>query len=330
MNQINRQKQQLFLEIQSSINKHRQFLLTSHVKPDGDGLSSLLVFAKILDHYGKSYQIVVDDHMPGKFDYLPGIGTIQVFDSSQYDYNPDVVVCLDASDLDRLGTVRGVVNTENQIIINIDHHPSNTSFGHINVVDDQLSGTIELVYHLLDFCNITVTVDIATLVYSGIMCDTGRFLFPNTTHESLALCSAMVEAGASPDRIAEYVYYRKTPETIYAMASALSNMEMHFDGVVSCIYLCNGHYKPKEKIDTEGFIDYLLMIDGTEVSFFILETEPENFRVSLRSKSYIDVNMVAREFGGGGHKLAAGCTMTGSVEDIKEKILSVLEKQLRL
>lgn len=328
MDQINKQNQCKLSDIRDCIEENQYFLLTSHVKPDGDGLSSLLVFARILEHFGKTYQIFVDDPIPDKFDFISEMRGIQTFDAHTYQFKPDVVVCLDASGLDRIGNVAQVI-PQGAKIINIDHHPSNTGFGDLNCVNDQLSGTVELVYQLFDFCQVPMSADVATMVYTGVMCDTGRFLFPNTTHESLGLCSQMIQEGASPDQIAENIYYRKTPETVYAMANALSNMQMHFDGTVSSIHLCNGHYAPKDKIDTEGFIDHLMMIDSSEVSFFILENEPGSYRVSLRSKNYVDVNLVAQAFGGGGHKRAAGCTMSGTVEDIRNRILDVLEKQMK-
>ena len=176
---------------------------------------------------------------------------------------------------------------------------------------------------------IPVTPTIATLVYTGIMCDTGRFLFPNTNSRSLSVCSQMIRLGANSERIAEKIYFRTSQQTIRALAQALSTIEFHYNGAVACIHLSNGFLNSDEKIDTEGFVDNLLAVDGTEVEFFMLEVEPSIFRVSFRSKHFIDVNAIAKTFGGGGHKRASGCCISGTVDEVKSKIFEVIEKHLK-
>ena len=289
------QKDQIIFDIQECIQKEDGFLVTTHVNPDGDSLSSVLAFGAFLGHFNKNYTILLDDTVPKKFDFLPHIDKIVPYNQQKIEGCVKNIVVLDSSDLGRIGTVQEIITSETTII-NIDHHPSNQQYGQFNVVDQKESSTAEIVYSFYSLLDIPITPDIATLFYTGILCDTGRFLFPNTTYRSLRICAEMVQKGAQPGYIAEQVYCKTSPETIHALNRALSTIEFHFNGLVSCIYLENGILASYEKADTEGFVDYLLAIDGTEVEFFMIEIEPNTFRVSFRSKNSVDVNKVAERF----------------------------------
>jgi phosphoesterase RecJ-like protein len=175
---------------------------------------------------------------------------------------------------------------------------------------------------------ISITKSIAQMVYAGIVCDTGRFLFPNTTFRSLAVCTEMMKYGASPSVIGEKLYCRTNQTTIRSLAVALSTLEFHFDESVACISLSNGTLKEMEDLDTEGFVDYLLAIEGTIVEFFMFEMEPETYRISFRSKNKVDVNRVAKALGGGGHARAAGCILQGDLAHVKRRILNELQHHL--
>jgi bifunctional oligoribonuclease and PAP phosphatase NrnA len=313
--------------ILSFLLENDDILVTTHINPDGDSLASVLSLAGLLDHLGKRYYIVLDDAVPAKFDFLPGVGAIHRLDESALPFTPRVAAVLDAAGLDRIGRVAEIIPA-GAGIVNIDHHPGNLGFGAFNLIDETESSTVEIVCELLKKSGTTFSADLAYLVYTGVMCDTGRFLFPNTTDRSLALCAEMVRLGADPIRIAVNLYYQKTPDTIRAMGRALSTLELHFDGKVSSIVLENQFCQNGFKVDTEGFIDYPLMIAGTEVIFFMNEQEPGLFRVSFRSKNEVDVNAVAQTFGGGGHSRASGCRIKGSALDVKQRILKVLESHL--
>jgi len=318
---------EIISKIHEYIQKEDDFLITTHINPDGDSITSVLVLASILKHYGKNYQILLNDPVPKKFDFLDGLHEIQRYHGNTMSFDPKVMIILDSSEIDRIGPLN-VILKEKPFVINVDHHPSNQNFGDLNLIDPQESSTVEIVYRLFIYCNLQVTPMIATMVYTGIMCDTGRFLFPNTNSRSLSVCSEMINSGADSKRIAEYVYFRTSQKTIQALAQALSTIEFHFDGTVACINLLNGFLDKEEKIDTEGFVDYLMAVDGTEVEFFMMEIEPKLFRVSFRSKHTVNVNKIAKEFNGGGHKRASGCCISGTVEEVKTKILETLKDHL--
>jgi len=310
-------------EVHECVQKENDFLITTHINPDGDSVASILVFASILRHLEKTYLVVLDDNVPNKFDFLPRIDEIIHFKEQAYPLQPKVLVVLDSSDLERIGKVREIITSDVRII-NIDHHTSNQEFGNINVVAEEESSTVEIVYALLSLWEIPMSKEIATFVYTGIMCDTGRFRFPNTTHRSLMICSEMVRMGASPDRIAKNLYCRMSQETIRALAAALSTIEFHLSGAVCCIHLPYSAFPMIDRMDTEGFVDYVTAVEGTEVGFFMLEKKPNLFRISFRSKSCVDVNEVAQTFGGGGHTRASGCTIEGRVDQVRARVLDVL------
>lgn len=310
--------------IKKCVEEHETFLVTSHINPDGDAVSSVLVMMHLLSQLGKKYRAVIDDSIPRKFDYLSGVTSIESYASLRESDDFDCVIAVDASSPDRLGRVNTRI-TDGSTVINIDHHASNSLFGTCNFIDPGASSTAELAYTVFSRWPFRVTPEIATIVYSGVMCDTGRFLFPNTTAEALDLCSQMVGKGAVPSDIAGNLYNRNSRNTIHALAAALSTLEFFYDGTVACIHLRN---MQEDDIDTEGFVDHLLSIEGTEVQLFMIERGEDEYRISMRSKSNIDVNEVARHFGGGGHIRAAGCVAKGPLKEIKDQLLRVLGEQI--
>jgi phosphoesterase RecJ-like protein len=315
-------------EIKNLIEKKDRFLVSTHVHPDGDSIASVLLFSAILDHFNKAYCAVIDDPVPKKFDFLKNVGIIQRYDGFHCPFAPEAAVILDASTLQRIGRVQDLIRPCRDLI-HIDHHPESECLGEYNVLDPEESSTVELVYYLATVCGLPVTRDVATLVYAGILCDTGRFLFPNTSYRSLEICSEMVKKGASPGTIAERIYFRNSPQTLKALSDVLATLEFHYDGAVSCMHLNHDTWRDEDKPDTEGFIDFLLTVEGTEVEFFMMKIDPNCYKISFRSKSYVDVNEVAKQFGGGGHIRASGCYIEGDEKQVKKKILDALEKHIR-
>ncbi len=309
--------------IKDCVDRHTRFLVTSHINPDGDAVASTLIVGELLNTLDKEYRIVIADDVPRKFDFLPGIDSIQNTDSIDTEFSPEVVFVVDASTLGRLGQTITLIPSDAKII-NIDHHTSNEDFGIFNVIDSRRSSTAELVYEVFSWWHLEISPRLAMQVYTGIICDTGRFLFPNTNRESLALSAEMVEKGASPSLVAQKLYQRNSQETVQALGAALSTLEFYYDGAVACIHLENGSADSAGEVDTEGFVDFLLSIDMTEVQFFLIEKKPSMYRISFRSKQYVDVNKIAQRFGGGGHVRAAGCYISGELRDIKKQILDAI------
>ena len=319
--------QGILSQISNAIQERDNFLITTHINPDGDCITSVLSIAYILKVLGKQYKILMADPIPEKFLFLSDVESILYIEEAELPFNPETAIVLDASNTERFGKVRKHVE-KCEMIINIDHHPSNSLFGKINLVDPEESSTVEIVYYLVKFMDLPVSEELATLIYTGIMCDTGRFLFPNTTHRSMKICAEMIQCGASPEIIGDHLYFQKSFETMKALGEALSTLELHFNGKVACVELDCRCYEREHALDTEGFVDYLMMINGTEVEFLMLRKEPNKIKVSLRSQKNVDVNKVASEFGGGGHARAAGCTIEGTFAEAKSKLLNVIKQSL--
>jgi len=323
------QENNTYSEVLTYIKNADNFLITTHINPDGDAITSVLLFAVILDHLDKKFRIVINDPVPHKFDFLSYVENIEYFSSKQsYDYN--TLVVLDASDLDRIGRLKETIKNPGDIgVINIDHHTSNLYFGTVNLIEPDKSSTVEIVYNIFSDFGIRLTKDTATYIYTGIICDTGRFLFPNTNSNSFQVAAQMIKAGAEPHEIGRNVYYRVSPDSMHLLSKALATLDFHFNDKVSSMYLTlNSYSNNNNKIDTEGFVDYLMTIDRTEVQLFFQEIEKNTFKLSLRSRSYVDVNAVAKKFNGGGHLRASGCHIKGNINDVKKKVLDALKNYI--
>lgn len=309
--------------IKTLVDSHRRFWVTTHVHPDGDGLASMLMVRALLTQLGKGVVCLLDDPVPGKFDFLEGIEQVRTDVDAGMPFDPEVVIVVDSSCPSRLGRVEARVFT-GVPLINIDHHASNEGFGTVNLIEGEASSAAEVVYRLFSLWPVEITPSLATLVYTGIVCDTGRFIFPNTSARALSICADMVKWGASPSDIAEKIYYRSSQTTVLGLAQALSTLAFHFEGKAASMSLSQAFLRDHGPIDTEGFVDHLLAIDGTEVEFFMVERAPGQFRVSFRSKNLVNVDEVAQAFGGGGHRRAAGATVPGDRAQVLDRILHVL------
>lgn len=304
-----------------------EFLITSHIHPDGDSLASALVLADILKQLNKQAIIMIDDEIPVKYRFFPGIDSVLSFDES-FDFENKILCVLDASNLDRLGSMKSIVERA-AISVNIDHHARNNRYAAINWVDGCESSTVEMVYQLLVHLNGSLSSELATLIYSGIVCDTGRFRFPNTTYRSMAVCVEMLKQDISASAISEQIYYRKHPDTLKALGRCLENLELYEAGRIGIMSMTLKDNRDFPHADTEGFVEYLHSIDGTQINFICKEKESDVFRVSLRSKTDVDVSLIAESFQGGGHAKAAGCTVSGSLETVKRRVLEVIRSSLK-
>lgn len=303
------------------------FLLSSHVNADGDAISSLLAMGNILTRLGKYHRIILHDKTPDqKFRFLQKFETIESYEPGMLD--GDTIHCaimLDTPGLGRIGDVAALIEGGHiREIVNIDHHESNDGFGTLRFVDERASSSSELVYRICRRLNIPFNGALASCIYTGIMFDTGRFRFANTSPEVLKICGEMVASGAQPDRISSAVYDEKSYESIRILGKVLLTLERYFNGHVCIMHISEEDFR--SGVDVEGFVDYGTAISEIEVSVFLKEHEVNKHRVSLRSKGGVNVNHVASVFGGGGHFRAAGCFIDGRLEEVRQRLLKELEK----
>lgn len=316
-------------EISRIIKQHHRFLITTHVRADGDGIGSEIALYHALMGMGKSVCIVNDSPIPQIYKFIIPHSGIYVYPELPED-KAEVVFALDSPTLERLGKIQEII-PEDAIIINIDHHISNEYFGAVNWVAENMCATGEIILTLLKEMNIDITPDIATALYVSIVTDTGRFTHSNTTPEALRAAAFLIERGARHVEISKNVYNMNPFNLIQLHAQVLNTIRLHAENRIATIWLTKEMLEKTHvnAIDAQEFADIPVSIDGVTVGVLLREmTKPNWVKVSLRSRNGFNVNDIAKKFGGGGHKYAAGCEIQGSVADVEQLILEELEKAL--
>ncbi|NOG85095.1 MAG: bifunctional oligoribonuclease/PAP phosphatase NrnA [Planctomycetes bacterium] len=316
-------------DIQDAIKRHNQFLITTHIRVDGDALGSELALYHALRQMGKSVTIANNSSIPRIFEFMTHNTNIFIYPEIPKEH-PEVVFVLDCPTMERLGKTQKIIPS-NATIINIDHHVSSEYFGNINWVASDVCATGEIMLNLLRAMKIDVTPDIATALYVAIVTDTGRFVHSNTTPEALRAAAFLIEQGANHLEISKHIYNANSFHQIRLQSLALDTLKLHMKNQVATLWLTN---KMLEKtnvnaLDTHAFADIPVSIDNVSVGVLLREMAKHNrVKVSLRSRNGYDVNAVAKRFGGGGHKYAAGCEVNGDIDVVQQLILDVLKTML--
>ena len=306
------------------IEKSKNIAITGHVSPDGDCTGSTLGLYNYITENYKDKQVKVCLEKPSmKFSYMNGFELI----SENPFMEADLVVSLDASDRERLGS-RGVLLDIAKESLCIDHHITNTDFAKFNIVEDFRSSTCELLYTLLD--KEKVSVNTAICLYTGIVHDSGVFKYQSTTKETMDIAGELIAKGFDFTKIIDDTYFKKDFNASKLLGLVLTNAKLEFEG--KCCYgvldfdTWSKYISDKKKMD--GIIDNLRNINGVEIALFMYETEKNEYKVSLRSINK-NVSTIAAALGGGGHIRAAGATVYGNADEIlKDKILPMIEKEL--
>ncbi len=294
------------------IRARRCFVVTSHARPDGDGIGSALALGQILRGMGKDAEVVMHDGVPRIYHNLPfADGVIQV-DSVPADFLANspasgAVILLEC-DSTRRALLEGL---EECFLINIDHHASGRNFAHVNWIDSSVMATAELVFRLARRACVPVDRDIATCLYTALMTDTGSFMFEGTNEHTFTVARELVLAGADPAHCARPIYFGHSTAKLRLLGAALSNL--HREGPLAWIWVTQEQMTRlgAREEDCEGLVNYALSIADVQVAIFFRELADRRFRISLRSKGEVNVSTVAEHFGGGGHKCASGCSIDG-------------------
>jgi len=307
-------------EIARAVLKHHKFVVTTHVEPDGDAVGSVLALYHALKLMGKDVVVCLADSIPPMYDFLSGSRDIRR--EIPPAFVPECLMVLDCSDLERAGDVGSRVDPARTLIINLDHHDSNTRFGHLNVVEES-AATGELVYLLIQELGIPLNQEMGRGIYTAILTDTGGFRYRSTTRRSLMIAGEIVGLGVNPGEIAELALERYPLERFQILGKALRNLRVSCGGKVADFFVSQAMMRGKgiSPSIVEGFVNYPREIDGVWVSVFFREKSENQYRVSLRSKGEADVAAVAQWFGGGGHRNAAGCFVEGRFEAVRERVL---------
>jgi phosphoesterase RecJ-like protein len=299
--------------IADAIRDRGRFVIASHSRPDGDAVGSQLAMAFALRALGKHVRVVSRDPAPTPMLELPGVAGIER--TERIDDPGDAVIVMECPDLARTG----IEGLERGFVINIDHHPGNSCYGAINWLDLSAAACGEMVFDLVRELGAPLTPEIATHVYVTILTDTGSFHFSHITPRTFDICRQCVEAGASPQQIARCLFDSSSLGRLKLFGAALNGMAIDPTGRIASIAVtdrllrdCGATYE-----DTEGLINQPLTVKTIVAAVLFKEIGPDDWRVSMRSKGAIDVNAVAREFGGGGHTNASGCSARGPLETLQ-------------
>jgi len=318
-------------EIFSFIKKNDNFLLTAHVNADGDAIASILAMSIFLDQLDKKYSVILHDQkIEEKYSYLQNWEKIESFNESslsEYRSRIETVLIFDSPGDKRIGDVASILSSKTETL-KIDHHPSETDYGPFDWVDTSASSVASMVYEIINSSDIEVNKNMADAIYTGIIYDTGRLSFSNTRARDLEICSRLVKTGVEPGQITNKLFFDNDAHSIKVIGIGLSNLIQFCDNRVSVIPLFINDLQNVEPGDIEVLANHSVSIRKTEVGIFIREREPGFFKLSLRSKEYVDVSKIAAQLNGGGHKRASGCRFEGSYDDLIKKLIPLIEEQL--
>jgi len=311
-------------QIVDAIRSRHRFLLSSHSRPDGDSIGSQLAMAYALSALGKEVVAVNADPAPGPLMQFPGVADIQI--APRVEGTFDAAIIMECGDLRRTG----VEGLERFFVINIDHHPGNSGYGQINWFDASAAACAEMVFELVRALGVPLTVEIATHIYLAILTDTGSFHYSSISPRTFDICRDCLEAGVDPVRVARNVYDSNNMGRLKLFGAVLSAMQLDPMGHIAIVYVdhemaraAGGTYE-----DTEGLINLPLTVKEILAVVFFKQAEGDEYRVSMRSKGDIDIGAVAKEFGGGGHKNAAGCTVRGGIDALQKLFIAKIEQAI--
>ena len=298
------------------------FLLTTHVNSDADGIGACMAWAHLLRGLGKCADIGLPEPPAGQCSFLAGWDGVRHFadlDLSRY----RCAIVADCPSLDRIGPVRPCLSPDIRLL-NIDHHQDNECFGAVNIVEE-VSSTCELLYHLAIGLGYEIDSVAADQLYAGILFDTGGFRFSLTTATTFEVAADLVRRGARLDAIAQDVFGNKSFGSVKQRGQAIESLVLRLGGRVAVLHLDREAMSAGEP---DEVVNYGLMIKGVEVAVLLKERAPGCYRISLRSRDKVDVSQVASTFGGGGHARAAGLELTGVPQDIVENVLAEIDRYL--
>lgn len=305
-----------------ALQKYRSFSVTSHMNLEGDALGSQIALYLLLKKMGKSVTMVNQDMVPISYMFLPCVRQII---QSPASLKVDAAIAVDCSDLFRTGSVQDFI-ARAPVILNIDHHVSNSYFGTVNWVDSRASSACQMVYLL---CKKLKKLDaqIALCLYTGMVTDTGSFTYSNTTPEVHRIVSDLLTYGVSPQKVNHAIHSAYEIGDIHFLGRLMGKVQQDASGRIA--WLKTSQWPAALNLDmTETVFSSLRLLKDAEVLVLFKETPSKDIRVNFRSKGKVDVNKVARMFGGGGHCTASGATVKGRINSVERAVISAIKKLL--
>jgi phosphoesterase RecJ-like protein len=310
-----------FKRLEDLIVSAQTFFLAGHLNPDGDTIGSMLAIATVLKRMGKKVRLFSQDPVPQNLAFLPHVRSIS---SRLPAASFDAAILLECSTPSRGGSLEPVLKRCRKVV-NIDHHKTSEFYGDINIVEPHSSSTAEIVYRLFYNMNVVLGRREAACLYTGIVTDTGRFHFPATSPRTLEIASRLLETGFKFSRINDLLYSTKACQALKILGRALESLELEAGGRLSVLTLRASDFNAFEATaeHSENVINYGLMPPGVKAAVMFREDEGR-ISVTFRSRGHIDMSAVAKSFGGGGHRNAAGCRMKTTLEEARARVLKTL------
>ncbi len=310
-----------FEQIGQALREGGRFAVLSHVRPDGDALGSQLALGLSLKRLGKDVRIWNEEGMLEKYSFLPSANLLTKPPADPEDV--DVAIALDTAIQNRLGTALPAVRSA-KVWINIDHHPSNPGYGDLVYINPKAPATGQILFELIRSEKLPIDAAIAENLYVAISTDTGSFQYPNTTARTFEMAAELVRAGVDVGRVSQLTYENYPRRRAELLRDLLGTMRFEANNRVASFSLSLATAKKLGVLpeDNEGLIDHLRAIHGVIVAVFFEELADGKVRVSMRSKSEkVNVCAICEKFGGGGHVLAAGAGLPGTLAEVEKKIL---------
>lgn len=311
--------------ILEEINKAESIVILTHENPDGDAIGTSLALYNALKQYGKNPDVIIPEY-PQIFEFLPGTSEIKKQSNIE---KYDLAISVDCATMKMLNGFSEYFENA-KMRITIDHHSTNTMFGDINFVNPDAPACSQIMLVILENFHIEITQDIGTCILTGIITDTGGFKYSSVTAETFEFVAWLLNKGVNVSKIYKQVLQTKTKANFELTRIALDRLEFLEDGKLAYTYITQ---EDEEKVnaqsgDHEGIVEIARDIEGVEVSVFVRQTD-KGFKISMRSNDYVNVSDVCLLFGGGGHPKAAGATIQGTLEQVKEKIIYQIKSQLK-
>jgi phosphoesterase RecJ-like protein len=309
------------------VRRSRRLLLTTHVRPDGDGLGSMLALSEMLQTLGKEAALAVASSIPPRYAFLDPAGKVQRFETPTDAHRTvDAIVVMDTGTWNQLGDIGPFLRSLNVPKLVIDHHVTQDDLGAVRLVDTSAEATGRLTWEAIAALGLTPTPSAASALFVALAMDTGWFRHNNTTPATMVLAGRLIECGAKPTELYEALFERNSLGRLKLTGLVLSRMQVTPDGLVAYTELRREDYDATGATpqDTEDLVNYPRSVAGAEVGLFFMEQPRGGVKVSFRSRSRVDVAKVAEGFGGGGHRLASGAVLNTTLDEARRRVLDAV------
>lgn len=316
----------MFEQAEKLIKESNTIYITAHKNPDGDAIGGDIALYLALKKLNKNVNFLISSYADS-FNFLTEINqSVKSVDKSSY----DLLIAIDSSDKSRLDINEDDFKKAKKVLM-LDHHKMSAPYGDVNCIDEDSPAVCQIIYEFLIKMNIDIDIDIAKYIYIGIMTDTGSFNYSSTTAQTLEIASKLVATGIDFSYICNKLNHTIKEAKLKLIAKTIEKMEVYFDGQVRYSFI---DYNTIADLglsdeDAEGMTNYLQMPEGTRVAVYIRQKKDGTYKVSMRSDDKVNVGQIAIEFGGGGHKRAAGYDIIEKLDIEKKKLLEALEENLK-